>query len=110
MYPFSYRNQSNKFVDCAEIPNLIHANAQLIDLRTKEEYDKEHIHNFINIPYPLLAYNVDKIDKSRPVYFICNVGKQSLEISNYLNNLGYDAYSFIGGMHNYKFVANPSYF
>lgn len=110
MYSFLYRNQLNNLIDCSEISSLIQRNAQLIDLRTQEEFYKEHIEHFINIPYQLLPYNLELIDKNKPVYLICHLGKQSMAASNYLNQLGYHAYSFIGGMYNYRFYANPTYY
>jgi Rhodanese-related sulfurtransferase len=110
MYSFSNSMLRNRFIDCSEISKLINSKAQLIDIRNELEYKKEHIEGFINIPAMFIQYNLMKINIGSPVYLICGIGKQSVQVSQYLEQLGYDVYSFIGGMYNYKFVANSSYY
>ena len=46
----------------------------LIDTRTKGEYRLGHIDGFINIPVDSLRERMNEIDKSKPVYIVCQVG------------------------------------
>ena len=42
----------------------------LLDTRTQGEYARGHVDGFINIPVDDLRENIDKLDKSKPVYLM----------------------------------------
>lgn len=53
------------------------SDAQLIDVRTAEEYAGRRAAGAVNLPLDELAANFDKLDKDRPVYVICETGRRS---------------------------------
>ncbi|MBS1156854.1 MAG: peroxidase [Proteobacteria bacterium] len=52
----------------------------------------------INIPFPTLRANLDKLDRSRPVVTLCTFGKMSYFASRVLAQHGFDVTSFSGGL------------
>ena len=74
----------------------------LLDVRTPEEFQRGHIEGFLNIPVDELREWLSKLDKSKPVYVICQSGLRSYIASRILAGNGYEAYNFSGG---YRFYA-----
>ena len=74
----------------------------LLDVRTPEEFKRGHIEGFLNIPVDELREGLSKLDKSKPVYVICQSGLRSYIASRILAGNGYEAYNFSGG---YRFYA-----
>ena len=74
----------------------------LLDVRTPEEFQRGHIEGFLNIPVDELREGLSKLDKSKPVYVICQSGLRSYIASRILAGNGYEAYNFSGG---YRFYA-----
>ncbi len=69
----------------------------LIDIRTKYEYENGSIDGFINIPVDSLRDNLDKIDKSKPAYVTCQVGLRGHIACRILSQHGVDCYNLSGG-------------
>ena len=80
--------------------------AVLLDVRTKGEYIRGHIDGFLNIPVDELRENLSALDKSKPVYLICQSGLRSYIAARILSGNGYDAYNFAGGFRYYDTVKN----
>ncbi len=78
----------------------------LLDTRTPMEYSMGHAKGFINIPVDELRERIDELDKSKPVYVICQSGLRSYIASRILVGNGFDAYNFAGGFRFYDAVRN----
>ena len=78
----------------------------LLDTRTPMEYRMGHVKGFINIPVDELRERIDELDKSKPVYIICQSGLRSYIASRILMGYGFDAYNFAGGFRFYNAVHN----
>ena len=78
----------------------------LLDTRTPMEYRMGHAKGFINIPVDELRERIDELDKSKPVYIICQSGLRSYIASRILMGNGFDAYNFAGGFRFYNAVHN----
>lgn len=78
----------------------------LLDTRTPMEYSMGHAEGFINIPVDELRERIGEIDKSKPVYVICQSGLRSYIASRILMGNGFDAYNFAGGFRFYDAVHN----
>ena len=52
----------------------------------------------LNIPFPTLRANLDKLDPTRPVVTLCAFGKMSYFAARVLAQNGFDVASFSGGM------------
>lgn len=44
---------------------------QLVDVRTQAEYAAGHIDGFINLPVDQLREHLEQLDKTKPVYLVC---------------------------------------
>lgn len=78
----------------------------LLDTRTKGEYAHSHAQGFINIPVDELRERIDELDKSKPVYVMCQSGLRSYIACRILSQEGYDCYNFSGGYRFYSSVIN----
>lgn len=56
---------------------MLRNGAQIIDVRTKEEYRGGHIKTSVNIPLQNLSNNLSKIKKDKPVITCCASGMRS---------------------------------
>ncbi|REI27893.1 DsrE/DsrF/DrsH-like family protein [Staphylococcus felis] len=72
---------------------------QLIDVRTKEEYEEGHIKHAIL--HPLDQINSFERDKSITYYIHCKSGRRSLEASQMLSRQGFDVVHLDGGYDAY---------
>jgi len=80
----------------------------LLDTRTPMEYNRGHAEGFINIPVDDLRERINELDRSKPVYVICQSGLRSYIASRILVGNGFDAYNFAGGFRFYDAVRNDT--
>ena len=78
----------------------------LLDTRTVEEFAHGHIDGFTNIPVDELRERRGELDKSKPVYVICQSGLRSYIACRILAGNGFDCYNFSGGFRFYDAVTN----
>lgn len=84
------------YIKMEDLKNLKDIN--LIDIRSKDLYDLNHIPNAINIPTSQLLANTNKyLDKTNKYYIYCQKGFQSKKICQILSNLGYNVTNILGG-------------
>jgi rhodanese-related sulfurtransferase len=75
--------------------------AQILDVRTPEEYNAEHIDNAVNIDWNgnNFVSNANKYDKSKPVFVYCLSGGRSAKAAAKLEELGFtNIYELQGGI------------
>lgn len=63
----------------------------IIDVRTKEEYENEHLIDAVNIPYDEIDENIE-IEKEKVIFVYCQSGRRSQIAFNTLRDLGYTTY------------------
>lgn len=74
-------------------------NNNIIDIRSKYEFNLKNIPGSINITKMDLLRNPSKYMNMHDTYYlICQKGYTSLSVSNILNALGYNCYSIKGGI------------
>lgn len=78
----------------------------LLDTRTSAEYNSGHIAGFKNIPVDELRERLHELDRSKPVYVICQSGLRSYIATRILTGNGFKAYNFAGGFRFYSAVMN----
>ena len=78
----------------------------LLDTRTVREYGRGHIDGFANIPVDELRERLGELDKSKPVYVICQSGLRSYIACRILAGNGYNCYNFSGGFRFYDAVTH----
>ncbi|MDA9174232.1 rhodanese-like domain-containing protein [Gammaproteobacteria bacterium] len=73
--------------------------AQLIDLRSSNEFDDGHITGSINIPYTDLEDRIHEIKKQedKSLVLICDTGSQSANAGEVLNKSGFEKTVILSG-------------
>jgi phage shock protein E len=72
-----------------DLKELVKKGAQIIDVRTREEYQRGHIKGSVNIPLQFLSHSLSKISKDKPVITCCASGMRSASAKNILVSRGY---------------------
>ncbi|GAA5477517.1 FAD-dependent oxidoreductase [Haloferula helveola] len=72
----------------------------IVDVRPAAAAAALPVPDSVNIPLPSLRSRLGEIDKSKPVYTVCQMGKTSYFAARILANHGYDARSILGGAHH----------
>lgn len=89
---------------------LSEKNIQLIDVRTPEEFQQGHIKNAqnINIYDPDFEKEIQKFDKSKPVYVYCRSGNRSHSAAQVLAKNGFKTiYDLQGGIGAWQYTNKP---
>ena len=73
----------------ADLKEIINKGAQIIDVRTTEEYQNGHINGSLNIPLQVLSNNISKIKKNKPIITCCASGMRSASAKNILKSHGF---------------------
>ena len=76
-------------------------NAQILDVRTPEEFSGEHLDDATNVNWNDANFvsNASKYDKSKPVFVYCKVGGRSKQAAEKLSELGFiEIYNLDGGI------------
>src|SRR6478736_3438295 len=103
---FSSNGQTSaavKTIDVTSYSEKIKAtpNAQILDVRTPEEYATGHIENSDNVNFlsDSFVLRTDKYDKTKPVFVYCKSGGRSAKAADKLSELGFTTiYNLDGGM------------
>lgn len=85
-------------------------NAQLIDVRTPGEYAEGHLQNANNIDYRGSDFDeqVEKLDKSKPVFVYCLSGGRSGNATEKMKSMGFkEIYDLKGGINAWKNADKP---
>jgi len=87
-----------KQVHIDKIRQLLDDDAEIIDVRERDEWDVAHIKGAKLIPLSELRSRVDEIPKDRDVYLHCRSGQRSYNAVLALQNMGYNnVYNVSGG-------------
>jgi thioredoxin len=76
-------------------------NAQIIDVRTPQEFASGHLDNAINIDWlgDNFVTNAEKLDKTKPVFVYCKTSNRSPQAAKKLEELGFTTiYNMQGGL------------
>lgn len=80
-------------IDAVAFSKAIQAtpNAQILDVRTPEEYASEHLQQAQNVNWLSTDFvtNVSKYDKSKPTFVYCKSGRRSHQAAEKLAELGF---------------------
>jgi NADPH-dependent 2,4-dienoyl-CoA reductase/sulfur reductase-like enzyme/rhodanese-related sulfurtransferase len=82
------------------VPDLKSAGGQIVDVRPAAAAAKLPVPGAKNIPLGELRKRLGEIDRSQPVFTICQMGKTSYFAARILANHGFDARSILGGAHH----------
>ena len=94
----------------AEFVKAHTAGAVVIDVGDVEEYDRGHIPGAVSLPLGELSRDQSvarcQIRRDAPVYVVCAAGNRSLIATGMLMHAGYDAFSVLGGTHEWVKAGN----
>ncbi|MCB0766820.1 MAG: rhodanese-like domain-containing protein [Flavobacteriales bacterium] len=76
-----------------DLGQKINEGAQIIDVRTPDEFRSGHVKGAVNIPLDRLQGQLAKIDKNKAVITCCRSGARSGMAADMLKNAGFDAYN-----------------
>ena len=77
---------------------LAFGETQIVDVRPKQVADAFPLAGAINIPFPTLRNNLDKLDRSKAVVTVCAFGKMSYFAARVLVQNGFKVKSYSGGI------------
>ena len=86
-----------KSINAAEIKCLDTGKVLLLDLRSREEFERNGIKGSVNVPFDQISSGLSKLPKDKPVYVLCRTGDLSEEVAEILEDRGYDVYNIEGG-------------
>lgn len=78
--------------------------AILLDVREVDEFLEGSINGFINIPLDSLRDNIEKLDKTKPIYVHCYSGQRSYIACRILSGNGFKCYNISGGYRLYSLI------
>ena len=73
----------------ADFKELLQNGAQIIDVRTKAEYQQGHVKGSINIPLNNLSSHYSKLKKDQPIITCCASGMRSASAKSMLESNGF---------------------
>lgn len=68
---------------------LLQNGAQIVDVRTKDEFQSGHIRGSVNMPLNNLNNQINKLKKDKPVITCCASGMRSAAAKNILKSRGF---------------------
>ncbi len=90
--------EKNSELSPQQAADLIEAGAELVDVRTTEEYEAGHIEGARHLPLETLAGEAETLPTDRTVVFYCRVGSRSAMAAGALQASGRDARNLAGGL------------
>lgn len=96
------------YEDIAHLPR--DGSVILLDTRTDREYQNGCADGFVtHIPVDDLRQRLGELDKSKPVYVMCQSGLRSYIACRILSQAGFACYNFAGGYRFYQSVKNDRF-
>lgn len=77
----------------------------LLDVRTPAEYERSHVKGWINFPLDDIRKRLGELDKTKPVYLMCQIGLRGYIASRILVQHGFTVYNLSGGYRLYDLVS-----
>ncbi len=71
------KEPSLKFVDYAEMQEAVEKGAVLLDVRSQDAYENQHLEGSINVPFFYLRMQLRTFNHEKPVVVVCQDGKTS---------------------------------
>jgi rhodanese-related sulfurtransferase len=92
------KEPSLKYIDYAQMQEVIAKGAVLLDVRSQDDYEKHHLDGSINAPFFSLRMQVKTFSHEKPVVVVCQDGKTSEAAAFLLLRNKIEALILRGGM------------
>jgi len=109
-YSQGYPTESSRIIDADELKSWLDSEKDfyLLDVRSKDEFQRGHIQSATNIPVTDLQDRVSEVPKDQPIAAICSSGNRSGIGAKILLRNGYkDVYNVAGGMTAWRKLGYP---
>jgi len=80
----------------SEARTLMEQGAQLVDVRTPQEYQQHALPGSVNIPLPVIQQALKQLDKETPVLLYCASGQRSGTAKRVLEACGFSTVHNLG--------------
>ncbi|MGI6169672.1 MAG: rhodanese-like domain-containing protein [Christensenellales bacterium] len=92
-------------IQAREVVYMLNRDSDLVivDVRTPEEYEKEHIPGSYNYPLDGLAHSIPQEYKANPVVVYCRSGVRSAQAAAILHRMGYEQVYDLGGLDKWPY-------
>ena len=107
IYKKIFRNINEYDITYDELKSKQLNGAQIIDVRSTQEYEEGHIQGAINIPEYKINENVEKIlkNKNEEIVVYCSSGSRSIKAYKKLSKFGYkNIFNLYGGTDNWEII------
>lgn len=97
-------------LDAAQAVAVVNQNkGKFVDVRSKDEFDEEHIADSVNLPLSSLADEAGQLkNKSQPLVIVCASGQRARSAAKQLRKQGFEqVYVLTGGLHAWKEAKLP---
>lgn len=83
----------------AQVEQAMKGGAQLLDVRTKPEFDSGHVRSALNLDaQEIAAGTLPEVDKTTAIYLYCRSGNRSAEVKRLLEQAGFTNVKDLGGL------------
>ncbi len=86
---------------CAASRRVRAGEVQVVDVRSKQEYQASHVAGAVHIPFIQLPLRIGELDRDRPVLVYCRSGNRSARAGAYLARHGFRVINLRGGFWPY---------
>ncbi len=99
---FGIFGNSTETIECTRARELVNDHdAQMVDVRTPQEFAQGAIPGSINIPLQIINASHQNLDKSKPVIVFCRSGARSAQARSFLQQVGFDSVHNLGSIQKY---------
>lgn len=92
----------NSFYKCEQVQDKLRAGAQLVDVRTPEEYSRGALAGAINLPLQYVTLGSNSLSRQKTVLLYCGSGKRSGIAKTVLDSIGFEDVINIGSYAQFK--------
>jgi rhodanese-related sulfurtransferase len=85
-------------IDPAAAADRVAGGALLIDVRQAYEWDAGHVAGADHVPLEELPAAAARINRDRPIVFVCRTGSRSALATEVFRASGYEAFNLAGGL------------
>ncbi len=93
--------QQMSFIECPEAREMVANGAQLVDVRSPQEFGMGALPGSLNVPLQAIHGAEQHLDKDKPVIVYCASGMRSEQAKGVLNQLGFNAVHNLGSANKY---------
>lgn len=89
-------------IECSHARVLVSDHgAQLVDVRTSQEFSQGALPGSVNIPLQILDAAHHNLDKTKPVIVFCRSGARSAQARSFLQQIGFGNVHNLGSIQKY---------